>query len=36
MHDPKNLNLLTTESANPAKLSEPAETERGRAFAFFA
>jgi hypothetical protein len=32
-HDLKNLNPLTTESANPAKLSELAETERRRAFA---
>jgi hypothetical protein len=37
-HDLKNLNLLTPESENPAKLSELAETERSRAkirFAFF-
>jgi hypothetical protein len=32
-HDLKNLNPLTPESVNPAKLSELAETERRRAFA---
>jgi uncharacterized protein (DUF488 family) len=30
-YDPKNLDLLSHESANPAQLSELAETERSRA-----
>jgi len=35
-HDLKNLNPLTPESVNPAKLSELAETERSRAEIQFA